>query len=119
MTRLVKCFLFHGSFAAGCLLAAMATFTACSSIELVESPKTAFVPENAEAKRPAIIWTSRTMTTNFDYLGVVKARSWNYEGALERLLEGGRQMKADAIVDIHFEAVGFLSTMQAFAVKFR
>jgi hypothetical protein len=91
----------------------------CARTEIVESPKTAFVSESTEAKRPAIVWTSRTLTKNFDYLGQVKSRSWTYEGALDRLLDAGETLRADAIVDIHFEQIGFLSSMQAFAIKYK
>lgn len=91
----------------------------CASTELIESPKTVFVPDTAESKEPAVIWTSRTLSRHFDYLGLVKVRSWTYDGALGRLVDGGRELKADAVVDVHYEKVGFLTTMQAFAVKFK
>ncbi len=102
------------SFVSGCLLLA-----SCSSTEIIESPKTTFVPETKEAKAPQVVWSSRTLTQNYDYLGLVKARSWTYEGALERLVEGGQQLRADAIIDVHYEAIGFLSVMQAFAIKYK
>lgn len=92
---------------------------ACARTEIIESPKTAFVPETAEPKDPAVIWTSRTMTRHFDYLGQLKVRSWTYEGALSRLVEGGRELRADAIIDVHYEQIGFLTAMQAFAIKFK
>jgi hypothetical protein len=91
----------------------------CSSTEIIESPKTTFVSETGEAKDPAIIWTSRTMSKNFDYLGQVKSRSLSYESALDRLVEGGKKLRADAIIDVHYEQIGFLATMQAFAIKFK
>jgi hypothetical protein len=95
-------------------------FQGCARTEIVESPKTGFVAETAEpAKRPAIVWTSRTLTRNFDYLGLVKSRSWTYDGALERLVDGAQSLRADAIIDVHFERVGFLSAMQAFAIKYK
>lgn len=91
----------------------------CASTEIVESPKTVFVPETAEPTQPRIIWSTRTMTQSFDYLGLIKVRSWTYDGALERLVDAGREVRADAVVDVHFEKVGFLNAMQAFAVKFK
>jgi hypothetical protein len=97
----------------------VALLSGCASTEIIESPKTGYVPETAEAKEPAIIWTSRTLTQHFDYLGQIHSRSWSYNGALERLVDGGRQLKADAIVDVHYEAVGFFSVMHAFAIKFK
>jgi hypothetical protein len=94
--------------------------TGCARTDIVESPKTAFVPESAEDKRPLIVWTSKAMPNqNFDYLGLVKARAWTYEGALDRLLDAGQQLRADAIVDVHYEKIGFLSAMQAFAIKYK
>ena len=93
--------------------------SSCSSVELIESPKTAYVPDSQEEKTPDVIWTSRTLTQHFDYLGQVKTRSWTYEGALERLIEGGKQLKADALIDVHYETIGFLNVLQAFAVKFK
>lgn len=100
-------------------LFALAFFAGCASTDIIESPKTAFVPESAEVTEPKIIWTSRTMTQSFDYLGLIKVRSWTYDGALERLVDAGKEVRADAIVDVHFEKVGFLNAMQAFAVKFK
>jgi hypothetical protein len=91
----------------------------CARTEIVESPKTAFVSDAEEAREPEIIWSSRTLVRPFDYLGQVKVRAWTYDAALDRLKDGGRQMKADAVIDVHFERVGFLKTMQAFAVKFK
>ena len=91
----------------------------CASTDIVESPKTAFVPENAETPTPEIIWTSRTLTRQFDYLGRVTVRSWTYQGALDRLVDAAKTLKADAIIDIHYEPIGFLNQMQAFAVKFK
>ncbi len=91
----------------------------CAQTELVESPKTAFVSDAEEAKTPELIWTSRNLARPFDYLGQVKVRAWTYDGALERLKDGGKQMKADAVIDVHYERIGFLKAMQAFAVKFK
>ena len=91
----------------------------CARTEILESPRTGYVADLGEPKEPAVIWTSRALAQDFDYLGQVKVRSWTYEGALERLVAGGRDLRADAIVDIHFERVGFLKTMQAFAIKFK
>ncbi len=91
----------------------------CASTELIESPKTAFVAEGGESKDPQVVWTSRTLGKNFDYLGLVKSRSWSYDAALERLVAGGRELRADAIVDVHFRQVGFLTAMEAFAIKYK
>lgn len=59
------------------------------------------------------------MSQDFDYLGQIKVKSWTYDGALGRLMDAGKDMRADAIIDVHYEQVGFLNTMQAFAVKYR
>ena len=91
----------------------------CASTRLIESPRTTYVPESETVGTPDIIWTSRSLTRPFDYLGRVEVRSWTYDGAVERLAEGGKALKADAIIDIHFERVGFMKTMQAFAVKYK
>lgn len=103
------------------LLGAIAAFclAACASTELIESPKTGFVAESDAPKEPEVIWTSRTLPRDFHYLGLIKARAWTYEGTLDRLLQGGRDLKADAIIDVHYQRVGFLKTMQAFAVQYR
>lgn len=93
--------------------------SACGSTEIIESPKTAFVAETGEPKRPEVIWTSRRLDRQFDYLGQVKSRSLSYDSALERLVEGGRQLRADALLDVHYEQIGFMKTMHAFAVKFK
>lgn len=92
---------------------------ACASTDIIESPKTGYPVEVGEARPPSVVWTSRVLTRNFDYLGIVKTRSWSYDGALGRLVEGGKRLRADAIVDIHYEQVGFMATMQAFAIKFK
>jgi hypothetical protein len=91
----------------------------CARTEVIESPRTGYVADVGESKNPAIIWTSRTLNSEFDYLGLVKTASWTYQGALDRLVEGGKELRADAVVDVHFERVGFLKTMQAFAIKFK
>ncbi len=91
----------------------------CASTELIESPKTTFIPDTQEAVQPVVLWTSRTMGRSYDYLGIVKSRAWSYEGALDRLVEGGKELKADAVMDVHYEKIGFFSTMQAFAIKFK
>lgn len=91
----------------------------CASTELTESPKTAFVAQTAEAKEPKILWTSRTFSQDYDYLGVIKTRSWTYEGAVERLTRAAREIHADAVIDVHYEPVGFLSSVQAFAIKYK
>lgn len=94
-------------------------FCACSSTQVIESPKTVFLPDTGEAKTPEVIWTSRNIEKEFDYLGQVSSRSLSYDSALERLVDGGKQLRADAIVDIHYEQIGFMKTMHAFAVKFK
>ena len=91
----------------------------CASTDLIESPKTTFVADTGESKDPVVIWTSRTLTRNFDYLGQISVRSLSYDGALSRLVSGGRQLRADAVIDVHFETVGFMNTMQAFAIKYK
>lgn len=101
------------------LLCLAGILAGCASTNLIESPKTVFVPDTEETGEPEVIWTSRTLTKNYDYLGIVQSRSWTYDGALGRLVDGGKELKADAIVDVHYEKVGFLSTFQAFAIKFK
>ncbi len=91
----------------------------CASTEIIESPKTTVVAQNAEVPRPKVIWTSRTLVQKFDYLGQVKVRSLTYDGALERLVDAGHQLKADAVIDVHYEPIGFLTSLSAFAVKFK
>lgn len=103
----------------GVLALGALVFSGCSSTEVLESPRTAVVSGAAEAKNPELVWTTRSTARAFDYLGTVRTRAWTYDGALERLLDGARQLKADAVVDIHFERVGFFTTMEAFAVKYR
>ncbi|MBY0371564.1 hypothetical protein K2X33_12825 [bacterium] len=109
--------LFRGT--TGALFLTILIATGCAQTEIIESPRTGYVPEGGEAKEPSVVWTSRSLSSEFDYLGTVKVRSWTYDGALERLIEGGKELRADAIVDIHFEREGFLKKMQAFAIKFR
>ncbi len=101
------------------LLPLLLLVSGCAQTEVIESPRTGFVADLGEVKQPTIIWSSRGLSSEFDYLGQVKTRSWTYEGALARLVEGGRELRADAVVDVHFERVGFLKTMQAFAIKFK
>ena len=93
--------------------------TSCARTEIVETPRTAFVPETAEVKEPKIIWTSKNNNQPFDYLGQIKVRSWTYDGAVGRLVDAAKQLRADAIIDVHYDKVGFLSTMQAFAIKYK
>lgn len=93
--------------------------TACATTEIVESPKTTYVPESATPKTPEVIWTSRTLRRPFDYLGKIKSRSWTYDGALERLVDGAKTLRADAVIDVYYERIGFLKQMEAFAVKFK
>ncbi len=105
------------------ILAAACSFTlwlaGCSSVEIIESPKTAFVSDAKQAGEPEIIWTSRTLIQDFDFLGQIQSRSLSYDGAFSGLLDGGSSLKADALIDIHFAQVGIFSTMQAFAVKYK
>ena len=91
----------------------------CASTTVIESPKTTTVSATEPEKTPEIIWTSKTLTSKFDYLGEVKVKSWSYEGALERLVDGGKSLKADALIDVQHRQVGFLTTFQAFAIKFK
>lgn len=103
------------------LTALVAAFllAACARTEIVESPRTAFAAATDAPEQPAVIWTSRMLSRNYDYLGIVKSRSWTYDGALERLVAGGKELNADAIIDVNYQRVGFLDTMEAFAIKFR
>lgn len=93
--------------------------TNCATTNIVESPKTTYVAETAERRDPAIIWTSRTLTQKFDYLGEVTVKSLSYDGALERLSDAGRKLGADALIDVHYQPVGFMTSLQAFAIKFK
>jgi hypothetical protein len=111
---------FFGFSATGAVaVAALLLLVGCASTEVLESPRTTVVSGAAEVKDPEIVWTTRSSDRPFDYLGTVRTRAWTYDGALERLLDGARQLKADAVVDIHFERIGFFMTMEAFAVKYR
>jgi hypothetical protein len=103
----------------GLFLLLISTFLGCASTTLIESPKTTSVASSEPEKTPEVIWSSRNLKAKFDYLGEVKVKSWSYEGALERLTEGGKKMKADALIDVQYQQVGFLKTFQAFAVKFK
>jgi hypothetical protein len=38
---------------------------------------------------------------------------------MERLITGGKELRADALIDVHFEQVGFLTDLQAFAIKYK
>ena len=87
--------------------------------EIIESPKTAFVPENAEVKPPEIIWTSRTMAPRVRLPGQGPRAKLDLRRCVGRLVDAGKQLKADAIVDVHYEPIGFLTQMQAFAIKFK
>lgn len=91
----------------------------CSGFEILETPKTAFVSGAKVAQEPEIIWTSRSMIQDFDYLGQVKSRGLSYDVCFAHLLDGGQELKADALIDIHYEQMGIFSTMQAFAVKYK
>ncbi|MBI1859623.1 MAG: hypothetical protein HYR96_01735 [Deltaproteobacteria bacterium] len=91
----------------------------CSSVEIIESPKTGYVSDAKPMRTPDVIWTSRSMIQDFEFLGQVKTRSLGYDGAFDLLVGGATSMKADALIDIHFEQLGVFSTMQAFAVKYK
>jgi len=93
--------------------------TGCGSTQITESPKTTFVSQSETEKDPVVIWTSRAFGKNYDYLGRVRARSLTYDGAMERLVKGGKELRADALIDVHYEQVGFLTDLQAFAIKYR
>ena len=94
-------------------------FASCASTDILESPKTAFVPENSGPEQPDIIWTSRTLGKSYDYLGQVTVKSWTYDGALGRLKSAGKELRADALIDVHYQPVGFMTQMHAFAIKYR
>ena len=51
-------------------------------------------------------------------LGRIEVRSWSYDGALDRLVNAAKDLRADAVIDITYHPVGFLKTMQAFAIKY-
>lgn len=91
----------------------------CGSTEIVESPRTGYVSEVGEAPVPKIIWTSRTFGQNYDYLGRVEVRGLTYDATLNRLLEAAQSMRADAVIDVHYEPVGFLTSFQGFAIKYK
>jgi len=93
--------------------------TGCSSTEIIESPKTAFAADTGVPKTPQVIWTSRAFGQPYEYLGRVHARSLTYDGAMERLISGGKDLRADALIDVHFEQIGFLTDLQAFAIKYK
>lgn len=95
------------------------SLTGCASTVIEESPRTGYASMAGEAKEPELVWTSRTLDKSFDYLGQVTVRSWTYEGAVARLQEAGRSLRADAIIDVHYEKIGFLTSMQAFAIKYK
>ncbi len=91
----------------------------CSSVDIVESPRTVFVPKTGEPVEPQIIWTSRTIYNDFDYLGTIEARSLSYDDAISKLREAAKSLMADAVIDIHYERIGFLKSMKGFAIKFK
>lgn len=103
----------------GIFLCSLLLLSACASTEITQSPQTAYVSLTEVPKEPAVIWTSRTIPQNFDYLGIVKVRTFSYEGALERLIEGAKELRADAITDVHYERMGFFKIMEAFAIRFK
>ena len=106
-------------FNVGAFLLSLIFVFGCASTTITETPKTTTVSSSEPEKTPEIIWTSKTLNAKFDYLGEVKVKSWSYEGALERLVAGGKSLKADALIDIQHRQVGFLTTFQAFAIKFK
>lgn len=93
--------------------------TGCGSTQVTESPKTAFASESGSPKTPQVIWTSRAFGQSYEYLGRVHARSLTYDGAMERLISGGKELRADALIDVHYEQIGFLTDLQAFAIKYK
>lgn len=93
--------------------------TGCGSTQIMESPRTTFVSETSPEKEPVVIWTSRSFGKSYEYLGRVRARSLTYEGAMERLVQGGKELRADALIDVHYEPIGFLTDLQAFAIKYK
>jgi hypothetical protein len=100
-------------------LVMIASLVGCARTEVIESPKTGSASEAAEVKEPAIIWTSRVFTQDFDYLGQIKVRSWTYNGAVERLTSAAKNLRADAVIDIHYDEIGFFTTLEAFAIKYK
>lgn len=111
--------IFYPLLAALLLSPFLMTLSGCAETQIVESPRTAYVSDTGEPAEPRLIWTSRSLEEPFEYLGQITTRSWTYDGALERLKDAGREMRADAIIDIHFERLGFFKTMHAFAIKFK
>ncbi len=103
----------------GLVLSLLVSILGCSSTTIIESPRTTSVSTSEPTKTPEIIWTSKTLNAKFDYLGEVKVKSWSYNEALERLIEGGKSLKADALIDVQYQQVGFLTTFQSFAIKFK
>ncbi|MCX6103524.1 MAG: hypothetical protein NT000_09760 [Proteobacteria bacterium] len=103
----------------GLLFSVLISCFGCASTTLINSPKTTSVSSSEPAKQPEIIWTSRTLTAKFDYLGEVQVKSWSYDGALNRLTEAGKELRADALIDVQYQQIGFLTTFQAFAIKFK
>ncbi len=100
-------------------LGAAGVLVRCASTEVFDSPRTTFIPEAAPAGEPKIFWTSRTLSRPFDYLGKIKVKAWSDTGGIAQILEGAKTLHADAVTDIHSEPAGFLTTMEAFAIKFR
>lgn len=103
----------------GILFVAILGLGACARTEIIQSPRTAYVEPSPDAAAPKVIWTSRNLQREFDYLGRIEARSWTYNGVLERLVNGGKSLGADAVIDVHYQRVGFMKTMQAFAIKYK
>lgn len=85
----------------------------------MDSPRTTFISEAAPETEPVVIWTSRTFGKDYEYLGRVRARSLTYDGAMNRLIKGGKELRADALIDVHYEPIGFLTDLQAFAIKYK
>jgi len=101
------------------VLAVVLLLTGCGSTQVIESPKTAFAAESGTPKTPQVVWTSRAFGQPYEYLGRVHARSLTYDGAMERLISGGKELRADALIDVHYEQIGFLTDLQAFAIKYK
>ena len=100
------------------MICLMAFVVSCARTDIIESPKTGYVAETDPVKEPEIIWTSRTVGDGYSYLGTLQVRAWTWDAAINRLRTAAREMRADAITDVHYEKIGFLTSMQAFAVKF-
>lgn len=98
---------------------ALLVLVSCANTQVIESPRTTVVAESAEVKEPSIVWTSRVFNQDFDYLGQIKVRSWTYDGAVGRLMTAAKDLRADAVIDVHYDEIGFFTTLEAFAIKYK